>query len=144
MDWKLEQLEPFDARVTLVCGPFFDEFSKRYGSRVTYMPDKQTGIRDALRGWQGWWTWGDTLLDQPLVGENVCYVVPGTHIAGLWLDAGLYHGEGPWQMQETPARPLTINTPQQLEETGATLRRYREPLGNRRVERPPVGVRFHD
>jgi hypothetical protein len=144
MDWKLEQLEGFGAQATLLCGPFFGEFSKRYGNRVTYMPDAQRGVAEAIKGWDGWWTWGDTLLDQPLLGENVCYVVPGSHIAGLWLDAGLYHGEGPWQMQETRARPLTINTPQQLGETGATLRRHGITGRDSGVERTPVGVGLHD
>jgi hypothetical protein len=125
MDWKLEQLERCGAsEVMLLCGPFLPEFHKRYGSRVGYRPDGQTGVRDALDGWAGWWTWGDTLLDQPFVGDNVCFVVPGSHIAGLWLDAGVYHGPGPWVMRETTAVPWHINDPHNLEKTGANLLRY--------------------
>ncbi len=144
MDWKLEQLEAFGAQPTLLCGPFFDEFVKRYGDRCSYMPDGQHGIRNAVAGWDGWWTWGDTLLDQPLEGTNVCYVVPGEHIAGLWLDAGLYHGQGPWQMVETEARPLTINTPQELMGCDEDLLRYGITGRDSRVGRTPVGVRLHN
>lgn len=125
MDWKLEQLESHGASdITLLCGPFLNEFLHRYGSRVQYQPDTQSGIRDALRGWSGWWTWGDTLLDQPLVGTNTCFVVPGSHIAGLWLDAGLYHGLGPWVMRETTATPWQINTPTDLARCSENLRRH--------------------
>ncbi len=125
MDWKLEQLERCGAtHVTLFVGPFFFPFHRRYGSRVEYRTDAQAGVRDALGAWDGWWTWGDTLLEQPLEGDGVCFVVPGDHIAGLWLDAGLYHGRGPWQMRETAARPWHINTPTDLGETGAYLLRH--------------------
>lgn len=125
MDWKLEQLEGFGADdITLIVGPFLAEFRARYGHRYCYMVDDQSGVRNALGDWDGWWTWGDTLLDQPPAGDSVCYVVPGTHIAGLWLDAGLYHGLGPWVMQETTATPWHINDPENLEKTGANLLRY--------------------
>jgi NDP-sugar pyrophosphorylase family protein len=125
MDWKIEQLERLGATdIRLVCGPFLSEFAARYGQRCTYQPDPQTGISDALGFWSGWWTWGDTLLEQKPEGENVCYVVPGVHIAGLWLDAGLYHGQGPWQLVETNARPRQINTPTDLARCSETLLRY--------------------
>ena len=125
MDWKLEQLERLGAsHVSLFVGPFLSEFHKRYGGRVEYRPDGQTGVRDALGSWAGWWTWGDTLLEQPLDDEGGCFVVPGDHIAGLWLDAGLYYGTGPWQMRTTTAIPWSINTPGELERCGAHLRRH--------------------
>lgn len=124
MDWKLEQLERCGATdVHLLCGPFMIEFAKRYGKRVLYEVDEQTGIRDALGAWPWWWTMGDVLLEQPLEGFAVNYVVPGEQIGGLWLDAGLYHGLGPWRQVKTPAHPWHINTPADLEETGAHLRR---------------------
>lgn len=125
MDWKVEQLERCGAtRLTLVVGPFLTAFYRRYGSRFEYRTDAQEGVREALGSWRGWWTWGDTLLEQPLDGEGVCFVVPGLHIAGLWLDAGLYHGPGPWRMQETAARPWHINTPTDRGVTDAHLRRH--------------------
>ena len=131
MDWKLDQLERFGAdHITLVVGPFLAEFQKRYGSRVRYMEDDQSGVRNAVRHVDGWWTWGDTLLDQLPEGKNVCYVVPGDHIAGLWLDAGLYHGQGPWQMKRSAAWPLTINTPTDLERCGAHLLRLGLAVGD--------------
>lgn len=111
MDWKLEQLERFGATdIHLLCGPFRDAFKRRYGSRVLCEEDDQTGIRDALGYWPWWWTMGDVLLDQPLIHRNAVYVVRGEQIAGLWLDAGLYHGPGPWQMVETTAVPYHCNT----------------------------------
>lgn len=129
MDWKLEQVERLGATyVVLIVGPFLKEFHKRYGSRVEYLPDAQTGIRNALGRWSGWWTWGDTLLEQPFDGENVCYVTPGEHIAGLWLDAGLYHGTGPWTMKETSARPWQINTPNDLARCSETLLRHSQSV----------------
>lgn len=128
MDWKLEQLERCGATdVTLVCGPFLADFHRRYGSRVEYRPDTQQGVRAALGVWDGWWTWGDTLLEQPLTGDDVCFVVPGEHIAGLWLDAGLYHGPGPWQMRETRATPIQINTPDDLMRCNENLLRHGIP-----------------
>lgn len=125
MDWKLEQLASYGATdIVLFCGPFEAQFRARYGTRCEYVPDVQDGIRAALGGWDGWWTMGDVLLAQPFVGHDVMFVVPGEQIAGLWLDAGLYHGSGPWQMRETTARPWHINTRQDLGETGAHLRRH--------------------
>jgi GTP:adenosylcobinamide-phosphate guanylyltransferase len=122
MDWKLDQLEAFGATdIHLLCGPFRDAFEERYGSRCSYRTDVQTGIRDALGVWPWWWTMGDVLLDQPLVHRNAVYVVRGEQIAGLWLDAGLYHGTGPWQMVETTARPWHINTPEDLARTEVHL-----------------------
>jgi hypothetical protein len=122
MDWKIDQLERNGAtEVHLLCGPFVAEFRKRYGFRC--WPDAQTGIRDALGSWADWWTMGDVLLEQPLSHRNAVYVVRGEQIAGLWLDAGLYHGPGPWHMVETSAHPYHINTPGDLEETGAHLHR---------------------
>lgn len=144
MDWKLEQLERCGAtRVTLIVGPFFREFFRRYGSSVEYRTDSQAGIRAALDGWRGWWTWGDTLLEQPLVGENVCFVVPGEHIAGLWLDAGLYHGPGPWRMEVTAATPWQINTPTDLMRCNEDLLRYGVTVRDRGVGGSPVGVGVH-
>jgi hypothetical protein len=121
LDWKLEQLERLGAtEISLHCGPFAAEFA-RYGHRC--IGDDQTGIRAAIAGWDGWWTMGDVLLEQPLEGDGVCFVVPGEQIAGLWLDAGLYHGRGPWRMVETAAVPYHINTPQDRERAGAYLAR---------------------
>jgi hypothetical protein len=37
------------------------------------------------------------------------------------LDAGLYHGTGPWQMVETTAHPWHINTPEDLARTEVHL-----------------------
>jgi GTP:adenosylcobinamide-phosphate guanylyltransferase len=123
MDWKLEQLERFGATdIHLLCGPFRSEFRKRYGSRVVYKPDRQSGIKAALGFWPWWWTMGDVLLDQPLGHRNAVYVVRGEQIAGLWLDAGLYHGTGPWQMVETSAVPYHINTPDDLARCEAYLK----------------------
>lgn len=125
MDWKLEQLEGLGAtHVTLVVGPFFSEFYRRYGPRLEYRLDAQTGIRDALGTWNGWWTMGDVLLDQPLVGESVMFVRRGEQIAGLWLDCGLYHGPGPWRMVETPVVPHHINDPTARGAADAHLRRH--------------------
>jgi len=125
MDWKLEQLELLGASsVTLVVGPFLREFSARYGSTVGYRADSQSGIRDALGDVDGWWAMGDVLLDQPLEGVGVMFVRPGVQIAGLYLDCGLYHGPGPWRMEWTEAVPYHINTPSDLEKTGAHLRRH--------------------
>jgi len=125
MDWKVEQLERHGAtHLTLVVGPFFSEFHRRYGSRFEYRTDAQGGIRAAIGGWRGWWTMGDVLLDQRLEGDGVCFVRAGEQIAGLWLDCGLYHGPGPWQMVPTAAVPWHINTRADMEKTGAHLRRH--------------------
>lgn len=129
MDWKIEQLERCGATdIVLYCGPFITEFATRYGSRVAYRPDDQQGISEALGWWDGWWTMGDVLLEQPLEGENVVYVVPGAQIAGLWLDAGLYHGQGPWLMKETAARPWHINTPDDLARCSENLLRHSQSV----------------
>lgn len=125
MDWKLEQLAQHGAtRVTLFVGPHLNAFYRRYGPTVEYRTDPQHGIRAALGTWHGWWTMGDVLLDQPFVGTNVMFVRPGTQIAGLYLDCGLYHGMGPWVMQPTDAVPLDCNTPSALGEADAYLRRH--------------------
>ncbi len=122
MDWKLEQLVRMGATdLTLIVGPFEQEFA-RYD--LPMVADPQEGIQRALPSlWPWWWTMGDVLLEQPLRGEAVCFVNRGTQIGGLWLDCGLYHGRGPWQMVETTAQPWHINTPEDLKETGAHLHR---------------------
>jgi hypothetical protein len=125
MDWKIEQLERQGATdIDLLCGPFAADFLARYGSRVEVLPDDQTGIRDALRHAtvRGWWTMGDVLLEQPLEGVGVSFVVPGSQVGGLWLDCGLYHRRGPWRMVETTATPWTINTPEDRRECDARIR----------------------
>jgi hypothetical protein len=125
MDWKVEQLQLLGATaITLVVGPYLEQFRRRYGQSVFYRLDPQLGVRHAVGATEGWWTMGDVLLDQPLVGEHVMFVRPGAQIAGLFLDCGLYHGPGPWQMRETRAVPHHINTRADLEETGAHLRRH--------------------
>lgn len=122
MDYKLDQLERLGAtRIDLICGPYRRDFKRRYGKRVMTWADPQLGIRNALGTWDGWWTWGDTLLEQAPAHPNACYVAPGVHIAGLWIDAGLYHGRGPWTMVEATDRPHHINTLADLARTEAYL-----------------------
>ncbi len=129
MDWKLEQLERLGATaVTLVVGPHEQAFA-RYG--LPMVADPQEGIQAALAacGVNAWWTMGDVLLEQPLVGVGeIVFVRPGTQVGGLWLDCGLYRGRGPWQMVETAAVPHHINTPDDLAECEAYLRGAHENL----------------
>ena len=62
------------------------------------------------------------LQNQPLAP------VRGEHIAGLWLDCGLYFGRGPWHMVETEALPHHINDQTALAECEAYLRGAHEDL----------------
>ncbi len=123
MDWKLDQLARMGATdVTLIVGPFERQFA-RYD--LPMIADPQEGVQRALpRLWPWWWTMGDVLLEQEMHdgARDVCFVNRGTQIGGLWLDCGLYHGRGPWQMVETTARPYHINTPDDLAECETYLR----------------------
>src|SRR6185369_1942531 len=69
MDWKLEQLERCGAtEVSLICGPFGEQFFERYGNECEIVVDAQIGIPHALTfvPMLCWWTMGDVLLEQPL------------------------------------------------------------------------------
>lgn len=126
MDWKLEQLERCGGDPWLIVGPFADAFD-HYGLPMKL--DLQIGIRNAVAGWDGWWTMGDVLLEQPLdESGDVVYVRPGEQIGGLWLDCGLYRGRGPWRMVETQAIPYHINTRDDLAECESYLRGAHENL----------------
>ncbi len=129
MDWKLEQLERQGAtKVTLICGPFFHEFFDRYGDRVSYITDAQTGIADALQsvGDHEYWTMGDVLLEQPFewLAYPTMYVRRSDtpNIAGLYLDCGLYFGKRNFRLLETWVTPYHINTRQDLERCEDFLR----------------------
>lgn len=131
MDWKLEQLERMGATaITLCCGPFFDEFSSRYGDDCTYKPDNQFGIADVVEHLPDsqYWTMGDVLLEQPLglPIAPVMYVrrAPNPNIAGLYLDCGLYYGKSGFFLYETEAQPYHINTRSDLEVCDSHLRRH--------------------
>ncbi len=125
MDWKVDQLERMGAtEIVLVCGPFLEEFGYRYAKQCAIWRDLQTGIRGALGTWNGWWTMGDVLLEQPLerTEGDIVFVRPGEQIGGLWLDCGLYYGRGPWRMVPTDAVPHHINDQTSLAECEAYLR----------------------
>lgn len=129
MDWKIEQLERMGAsQVVLVVGPFFHEFTQRYGDRCFVVADNQTGIADALKVFDDHchWTMGDVLLEQPLewLAYPTMYVRRDDepNIAGIYLDCGLYFGKQNFRMVETWAQPYHINTRGDLERCEDFLR----------------------
>lgn len=129
MDWKIEQLERMGATdIVLIVGPFVAEFRQRYSVEV--VGDPQLGIRATHSVFPDDWFWtmGDVLLEQPLkpLTESTMYVRydENPNIAGLFLDCGLYFGKRDFRLVPTAAKPYHINTPADLGECDAYLRRH--------------------